>query len=260
MRFFLSVFFIILSGSLLRATHYYNSSGEFVGAFDLMKSNVAFIDHDDRTGKDTIIEFAMSAREFHIIAKIVRLESLRGDADEVLYIAHTVNNRARILGTSMYALLMTGFSSVKSYHKTELSPEDTSYGARNSRLAVLDVLLGNPDPTLGATFWDGTDFLAWGLQSPNGTPQNKFEEYHCIEIPEEIYHKYLYNHILRYNDQVVRYSKRNYDFPAEVFLRPENWTQDDCFEYKTGSKSPYRIEATATAGFTIFWRMYERKD
>lgn len=258
MRFvFLFLFFGFVG--FLNATHYYTRSGEFAGAYDHFNPNIALIDHDFASGKDTIIEFPISAREFHIVAKIVRLESLRGDADEVLYIAHTVNNRAKQLGTTMYALLMTGFSSVKSYHKTELSPQDTSYGARNARAAVLDVLLGNPDPTHGATFWDGTDFLAWGLQSPNGTPQNKFEEYHCIEIPEDIYQAYLYNHVLRYNEQVVRYSRREYDFPAEVFVRTENW-QDDCFAYKTGSRSPYRIEATATAGFTIFWKMYEYRE
>lgn len=258
MRFCISAIFLISSLLQSYATHYYNRNGEFVGAFDLMNPNVAFIDHDYITGKDTIVEFAMSAREFHIIAKIVRLESLKGDADEVLYIAHTVNNRAKQLGTNMYDLLKSGYSSVKSYHKTELNPLDTSYGARNSRAAVLDVLLGNTDPTFGATFWDGTDFLAWGLQSPNGTPQNKFEEYYCIEIPEHIYQAYLYNHLLRYKEQIVTYSRRTYEFPAEVFVRPENW-KENCFEYNTGSRSPYRIEATATAGFTIFWKMYEYK-
>ncbi|HEY8366215.1 MAG TPA: hypothetical protein VIL57_03615 [Bacteroidia bacterium] len=256
MRFGLSILFFILFLFHSNATHYYNREGEFVGAFDLMNPNVAFIDHDFNTGRDTIIEFDMTAREFHIIAKIIRLESLRGDADEVLYIAHTVNNRAKQLGTTMYNLLKSGYSSVKSYHKTELSPLDTSYGARNARAAVLDVLLGNPDPTMGATFWDGTDFLAWGLHSPNGTPQNKFEEYYCIEIPEHIYQAYLYNHLLRYKEQIVTYSRRTYEFPAEVFVRPENW-KENCFEYNTGSRSPYRIEATATAGFTIFWKMYQ---
>lgn len=248
---------LLLFGTILQAgaTSFFTRKGVFVGNYDTEKNNVAVIEHDYVLGRDSITEFAISPREFNTIARIVRLESLLGDPEEVLYIAHTANNRARELGISMYSLLMTSYSSVKSWHKTELNPLDTSLDACNTRAAVLDVLLGNPDPTHGATFWDGTDFLAWGLHSPNGTPQNKFEEYNCIEIPLEVFTSYLYNHQLRYRDQLVRYSRREYEFPAAVFTEGTNWNGNN-FAFYTSSVSPYQIEATATAGYSIFWRKY----
>ncbi|MBL0910757.1 MAG: hypothetical protein IBJ09_00185 [Bacteroidia bacterium] len=237
------------------ATSYFTPQGVFVGNYEPERANVAIITHDYVLGRDSITEFGMSAKHFNTIARIVRLESLLGDADEVLYIAHTANNRARELGISLYDLLMTSYSSVKSWHKTEMDPLDTSLSSCNARAALIDVLLGNPDPTQGATFWDGTDFLAWGLQSPNGTPQNKFEEYNCIEIPLTVFTAYLYNHQLRYRDQLVRYSRREYEFPAPVFTEGSNWNGSN-FAFYTASTSPFQIEATATAGYSIFWKKY----
>ncbi len=31
-----------------------------------------------------------------------------------------------------------------------------------ARAALIGVVLGNPGPTNGSRFWDGSDFLAWG--------------------------------------------------------------------------------------------------
>ena len=57
------VFSFLLFGfvGFLNATHYYTRSGEFAGAYDHFNPNIALIDHDFASGKDTIIEFPISA-------------------------------------------------------------------------------------------------------------------------------------------------------------------------------------------------------
>ncbi len=145
---------------------------------------------------------------------------------------------------------MTKYSSVK--NKSELKNTDISDSAKFARAAVLSILQGYSDSSGGATFWDGTDFLAWGLQSPNGTPQNKFEEYNQIEIPKNIYDNYLDNNRKKYGDNVT-YGKVAYNLPAKVFLNAKNW-EDGSFIYKTGVVTKYKIVATAAAGLSIFWK------
>ncbi|MBK9327726.1 MAG: hypothetical protein IPM95_00135 [Sphingobacteriales bacterium] len=67
-----------------------------------------------------------------------------------------------------------------------------------ARAGVIDVVNGGTDPTGGATFWDGTDFLAWGLNSPNGTPHNKFEEFSSIKIDLYHYISFAYKQLEKY--------------------------------------------------------------
>ena len=49
------------------------------------------------------------------------------------------------------------------------------------------------DPTDGARFWDGVDFLAWGVDtelkadSNSKTGHNKFDEYDYIKIKKNLY-------------------------------------------------------------------------
>jgi hypothetical protein len=65
------------------------------------------------------------------------------------------------LDVSLWSLLTSGYSSVPDT-KTELSNKDNSQKANMARAALIGVVLGNPDPTNGSRFWDGSDFLAWG--------------------------------------------------------------------------------------------------
>jgi len=44
-----------------------------------------------------------------------------------------------------------------------------------------------------STFWDGTDFLAWGNSETNPYKKlgsNKFDEYNFVEIPKSVYDQY----------------------------------------------------------------------
>lgn len=61
---------------------------------------------------------------------------------------------------------MTNYSTVQNSEKTELPDTDQSVAANAAKAAVRNVVDGGVDPTGGARFWDGTDFLVWGLNSP----------------------------------------------------------------------------------------------
>jgi hypothetical protein len=191
-------------------------------------------------------------QQYKIIANIIKYEGSSNDANEYLWIAFTASNAAIESNSSMYAKLMSSFSSVETQHKTPLATTDNSIRAKASRVAVANIFLGDRDPTNGAVRWDGTDFVAWGLRSPNGTPHNKFEEYYQITIEESIYAIYLESQKSAYGDTVVYYGIP-YSIPAEVFSDSANWMTGR-FKYTTGYTSRYRIRATGSFGRSIFWK------
>jgi hypothetical protein len=100
----------------------------------------------------------------------------------------------------------------------------------------------------------GTDFLSRGLKSPNGTPQNKFEEYKSISISGDIYNGFLNSQLSKYTSGKVKYSGSSYNLPADVFTDKANWDKGGNFFYNTGEKQPYGLKATGTAGRSIFWK------
>jgi hypothetical protein len=240
---------------------YYNNNGTYLGSDGI---------NDDRTmtasgyqisknkdGKEIKtftdpVDLNISHQKFMTISNIIKKEGITKDPREYICIAHASNNRAKESKTNQYNLLLTGYSSVPKKEKISLSPTDNSTTSNLARAAEIDVLLGNPDPTCGASFWDGTDFLAWGLHSPDGTPQNKFEEYKYIIITTDIYEKYLGNNLSYYKSGNVKYYGKTYSIPADVFT--EN-SQYGCFIYETAvKKATYSIIATVAAGRSIFWR------
>ena len=237
---------------------YYDLNGKYLGT-DSLKDNKVYIATGIDTTKTEKDHFTLrkdlniTHYQFQVAANIIRHESVDGNKLEVLYIAHTVHNRALEIGADIYSLLMTGYSSVPVSLKKEMRTTSIDDGSNNTRAAVIDVLLGKPDPTQGATFWDGTDFLAWGLRSPNGTPQNKFEEYKSIVIPIEVFYTYLHNHCNYYPRDYVKYRGKVFQYPAKVFLKTEHWIGDQ-FVYSTGYNQPLGLVATVTAGLTIFWK------
>jgi hypothetical protein len=256
-----SMMFVANSGFASNPGDYYDLNGKYLGtdSIDDGKVYVATGIDTARTGKDRFTlhkDLNITHSQFKVASNIIRYESVDGNKLEVLYIAHTVHNRARELSSDLYSLLMTRYSSVPSSLKKEMRSTSNDDASNNTRAAVIDVLLGKPDPTDGATFWDGTDFLAWGLRSPNGTPQNKFEEYKSIVIPMDVFYTYLDNHCHHYPRDYVKYRGRVFQYPAKVFLKTEHWV-DDKFTYRTGYQQPYGLVATVTAGLTIFWKTVE---
>jgi hypothetical protein len=242
--------------------YYYSADGAFLGkigesqevytADKLVQETITNPDGTSTVNTKPInpINLNINHTEFTTIANIVRQEG--GTKKEMQWIAFTANNAANESHTTLYKKLMTKFSSVNNKNKVPLSDNDKSKNAKNARAGVISVLRGDSDPTDGATLWDGIDFIAWGLNSPNGTPQNKFEEYKSINIPSSIYQEY--SNACSGTDFCTRYSGKEYDTPSEVFRDPKNFNSKGDFDYKTGSKQPKGIKATGTAGGSIFWK------
>lgn len=207
----------------------------------------------------------MTDEQIRIAANIIKKEGVSNDPNEYLWLAHTANNQAKAKGKTLYEILMTGYSSVGKSEKTELSDKDVSVTANAARDAVKDVNNGGVDPTGGARFWDGTDFLAWGLNSPDGTPHNKFEEYAIITIFAPIFDIFLAANKAKYGDS-VRYGKTRYTLPADVFNDQANWLPIivypipfparliGYFQYNTG-KGGKQLVATGSYGLSIFWKI-----
>lgn len=195
----------------------------------------------------------LTHEEFQICATIIAEES--GTAtEECIYFAFTTSNWAKRKKTTLYKLLMTGYSSVPKAKKVAMPDTANTPKGVLARKGLLQAQLGYPDPTGGATHWDGTDFLAQGLKAPDGKPQNKFVEYKKITIPKTLYQYYL-NETLKANpSKRISYKGKPYSIPAEVFLDKKNWATGD-FIYETGAKSTQSITATVAAGLTIFWRV-----
>lgn len=231
--------------------------------------DLAFVGEiDEKGGFINLKQFTASHTQFQISANIVRKEGTTNEAKEYLWIAHAANNAAEASNKTLYKKLMSGYSSVPKKQKVALSITNNTDNAKAARAGVIDVLSGGADPTNGAQFWDGTDFLAWGLKSPNGTPQNKFEEYSHIFIDVMIFNDFEKAQKERWGSS-VKYGKKRYDIPAAVFditKNPKNWSSFQesqtgttfGFNYDTGSSGNV-LSATGTAGESVFWRVDKKK-
>ena len=190
----------------------------------------------------------------------MRQEGGTDDANEYLWIAHASNNEAVATKSSLYDLLMTGFSSVAPANKTALATSDDSVRANAARAGIIDVLTGGSDPTNGARRWDGTDFLAWGLNAPNGRSHAKFRQFGTIAIPEDIFNEYVSN---QHATSALYYGKR-YTLPADVFNKdtnPDNWGSWNVngnpmsgFLY-IRDRNKSILHATGAVGKSIFWNI-----
>ncbi|RWS50671.1 hypothetical protein CKA56_03825 [Arcobacter venerupis] len=203
-------------------------------------------------------------REFQICSQIVKHEGTHiTDENEYIWIAHTANNYAKRKAKTLYQVLMTGYSSVSSTEKIPLPDINDDSRSNFARKGILDIYITNNDPTNGATKWDGTDFLAWGLNSPyGGKPQAKFREFSKITIESSIYEDYKSAQLVKYAQGRVRYSRVYYTIPDNVFTNPNNWETGN-FEYITYAKDrngnliTIKLVATGTKGNTIFWKELE---
>ncbi|HFG2036902.1 TPA: type VI secretion system tip protein TssI/VgrG [Vibrio cholerae] len=234
----------------------YSQDGGFLGR-TFNPSNVVYIaeSKDDSGNYINAKELInITHEEFQISAAIVKHEGTDDKSpDEYIWIAHSANNYATKKGKSLYQILMTSYSSVPKSEKVPLPYSKEDLTSNFARKAVASVYL-DPDPTNGATLWDGTDFIAWGLNSPNGTPQNKFEEYYRITIDSSTYQSFLSAQLLKYKGGKVKYYGKYYDIPSMVFKEPKNWASGN-FVYDTGYLRRKMILATGTRGRSIFWRV-----
>lgn len=197
--------------------HYYNTDGTFEGKIDKEEYSGSVEDVYTCTGKekkadpkgkaiDVFKELKLmkenganiSHPNFSYIAYVVKSEAGKADLKELKCIAYASYNKAQD-GTlnsgeksKWKKLLATAYSSVE--NKKSLDANLADEKSKLARVAVFYVLNGENDLTNGATFWDGTDFLAWGNSETNPYKKlgsNKFDEYNFIEIPKAVYDDYL---------------------------------------------------------------------
>ncbi len=232
---------------------YYDTDGNHLGSDGIDDNKVYTADGKNEDGSfSNAQELSITHTEFQTISGIVKHEAGTSNTNENLWIAHTANNAANASGTSLYNKLMSGFSSVS--NKTPLSTSTNSTRANSARAGVLNVFSGGSDPTGGSTLWDGTDFLAWGLNSPyRGKPHAKFRQYKNISISGDIYNRYLKATLSKYPKGRTRYRGKYYNIPASVFKDQSNWSNGG-FYYNTGVDEPYGIKATGAFGRSIFWK------
>ena len=239
---------------------YYAKNGSYLGT-DKKKDNLTYLATGVKNGEfinAKKIDIAHS--DFKRVANIISHEAGTNDGKEALWLAHTVKNRADEKHKTMLDLLLTKYSSVSKADKQKgISTSDGSREANAARAGVIDALTSKFDPTDGAQFWDGTDFLAWGLSSPNGSPQNKFEEYHTVLISQKIYNDFLKSQQSRYPKGSVNYYGKKYIIPAAVFTNTNNW-KNGYFTYSwpKAAGAHRNLKATGTAGRSIFWKIEKR--
>ena len=239
---------------------YYAKNGSYLGT-DKKNDNLTYLATGVKNGEFVNArKIDLAHSDFTRVANIISHEAGTNDEKEALWLAHTVKNRADEKCKTMLGLLLTGYSSVSKADKQKgISTSDGSRKANAARAGVIDALTSKFDPTDGAQFWDGTDFLAWGLSSPDGSPQNKFEEYHTVVISQKIYNDFLKNQQSRYPKGSVNYYGKKYIIPAAVFTNTNNW-KNGYFTYSwpkaAGAHSD--LKATGTAGHSIFWKIEKR--
>jgi RHS repeat-associated protein len=240
---------------------YYDQNGNWLGK-DKFKDNRVYmadaVTKDNEgfvTGATNATELSVSHTDFQTISNIVMHEAGTSDINENLWLAHTASNAANKSRSSIYSKLMSGYSSVESSNKVPLSTSANGAKANAARAGVIDALMGCADPTGGSTFWDGTDFLAWGLNSPYGNSHAKFRQYSNISISENIYNSYLSGTLGKYPNGKARYDGTYYNIPAAVFSNTTHWSGGS-FNYNTGNKNYPGLKATGAFGHSIFWKTY----
>lgn len=88
---------------------------------------------------------------------------------------------------------------------------------------------------------------------------NKFEEYHTITIPQDIYNDFLKSQRSIYPKGTVTYYGEKYTIPASVFTNKANWENGSfTYSWPNASGALYNLKATGTAGHSIFWRIEKK--
>ena len=148
------------------------------------------------------IDLDCEYNDFRYICDVVMKECTTKNLDEYKAVAFTSKNHSNSLEQKWKTLMASGYSSVT--NKTSLLDSTKTAEANLARRAVIYVLEEHDDITDGAEFWDGTDFIAWGLETtPKGIKKHaKFRQYKFIEIPSTIYNSYKSNH-----SSSIRYSE-----------------------------------------------------
>ncbi len=259
------IFFVDPYGNT--AGDYYSKSGEHLGndgiddnkGYVANKEDVKFksdgkIVDSEKTSKEV---FTDNHKEFQNTASLLKHESGEsGTQSSVKWMAHTLNNA---LGNksvnyknakSLNSLIKTGFSSAPKSEKSKLlSTKDNSSHANWARAGLIDVMLGNSDPTGGALLWDGIDFLKKGLNHP------KLNQYDYVTIANNVLERFV-------SDANRLHPLINPNWTLDkVFTssnaKREGWCYGQTHWTAVGDKTrTFSLKATGSGGATIFWKIY----
>ncbi len=240
---------------------YYDSKGNHLGSDNIVDDRAYIADgkNSDGTFKNAK-ELSVSNSVLNQFANTIAVESgaeKSGSWQESFGIGLAIRNMSSKYGGSIYKTISSG--EVFGFRDGGNST-DFKKNAEFSMQAALYSVLGGKDFTNGATKWDGIDFLAWGLNSPNGTPHNKFEEYRAIYIEASIYSSFK-NSITNTRGNSLLYSGESYSLPASVYENMANWKMPSLstpwcgFMYNTGVQTRNSLDAIASFGNTIFWKV-----
>lgn len=232
----------------------------------------------------------ISFTQLYQIANIIYWEKTSSSNKEEAFrelkcLFHTAINRSIDKKCKIWDLLQTGYSSVEQKKKKELVPTEFPKKVLLQLTELIcyiaDFLFpenfnnyvpGKNEISEGASYWDGSDFLAWGLEKKLWKPEvivsdvnesdvdnasyikivphAKFREYHRIIIPNDIYDIYEKNspRVLRYGreqeakkdseqQEIKNKIKDYYNTPAAVFLDKKNWRdlkkpEGNCFVFE----------------------------
>lgn len=217
--------------------YYHIDTGAFIGKVDNGTGDKDAVFACKGKNKDGSFvspqKISLNHKEFRICATIIAKES--GTAtDECIYLAFTANNWAKRTKKSVYSLLMSGYSSVAKEQKVPLPDTSSDKQGILARKGLLQSQLGLKDPTGGATHWDGTDFLAWGLKNPQNKEHPKFKQYKKITIKKSLYEYYLKETIKKHPSKQAKYSGKLFFHSCRNILRPkELGNREFCIQYQS---------------------------
>jgi Hemolysin coregulated protein Hcp (TssD) len=257
--------------------HFYNTNGTFEGKVDETKNTGSVNDVYSCTGKGKKTDENGDEIDVYNGIKLLREPNNTNISnDDLNKFANTVAKESSGNTTESFAIASCIKNITVSRNQSILSTlshgifgftdggNDPEYkdNAENSMRAVINALSEGHDYSNGASKWDGIDFIAWGLNAPDGQPHNKFIEYSHIEIEQSIFNTYK-NAVIGVHGNSVRYGATSYDLPAPVFEDIANWKMPSAslpwcgFQYATGATLGHNttLDATASHGETIFWKI-----
>ena len=270
---------------------FYDISGEFLGLDNQFDNKVFLINKstyneiissktpDYSALRDQSELLNINHTEFQNNCHLILHEgSGASTATTLLWLAHTINNalndKRYNRGKSTFnQLFRSGYSSALGDVKKKLLPtRDNSYLAKASRYGMIDVLLGHPDPTNNAYFWDGLDFISDFGGKVSVLQHPKFKQYESILIP-----RYTVNEMIVFweNDDNRRHINIKSKILYESFKIPEALVDDKYQRNKWGlilndnehfvgmkykefrPKATEDLKSTGMHGGTIFWTTYQ---
>jgi RHS repeat-associated protein len=255
------------------AGDYLNANGEYLGSDgendDLLY--VAEAVEKDVNGKvvnatnKSLLNIKYS--EFQQSAFILEKEaSEAANAETYKWLAHAINNKSGESGKSIYEILIAeDYSLVPQSEKNgKVSSNDNSLKANYSRAAIVSFMLGDPDPTGGAKYWDGVD--AFDHRS-EGLKQAKYTSHIGLVISWEHVSQLTDFYDLQSNkDKVNPNSMMNcvfYDTTSRGIEQVENGIvyRSDWGIYLSHEKSTKKWSYLLATGFvsgTMFWKAIPR--